>query len=226
MFAPHKTYERGLPLHNHEKRSMEGSMGLFQKTALRVMVNQQMRYNGKFLQLRSRWLHGKSLQRQPRRRGTIVLTILLVISAYGKMTAYSFHSHFAWFCLKIVILTGFSEESGGACFYFNIEVTERVTRGLASSTEDRLLLLKSTPRRRKRSPRSGFQRGRGQQLHKRGSLGKELPGRVVGTALVLSAGWSPTPQCRTISICFGSLLLQWDLSHSTLLTSPKISKKD
>lgn len=41
-------------MHNHKKKSTECSVGLFKKTALHVMVNQQMCYNGKFLQLGSR----------------------------------------------------------------------------------------------------------------------------------------------------------------------------
>jgi len=82
MFAPHKTYERALPTHSHKKGSIECSVGLFKKTALHVMVNQQTCYNGKFLQLRSRWLHGKSLQRQPRHQDKVMLTILLAISPY------------------------------------------------------------------------------------------------------------------------------------------------
>lgn len=135
-----------------------------------------------------------------------MLTILLVVSPYGKMTSYSFHSHFAWFCLKIIILTDFSKESGGAGFSFSIKVTERVSSSLASSTEDRLLLLKSAPQQREEE--SPLRLAEGQQLHKWCSLGKERPGRAVGTALMLSSGWSPPPQCRTISICFGSLSLQ------------------
>lgn len=55
------------------------------------------------------------------------------MSPYGKEILYSFHLHFTWFRLKIIILKDFNKGSCSACFCFKIKVMQRVTHGLRAA---------------------------------------------------------------------------------------------